>query len=324
MDGEYIEVRADPEDEALFRRFMDLEAGPRRSLADIVMNKISEKREEKEEQSMAVEDQENENNTGIDPKLVKIYSEVGEYLKRYKSGKLPKVFKILPGLSNWEELLYLTRPEEWSPHAVYAATRIFASNLDPARAQRFFNNILLPAVRDDIAASKKLNYHLYRALKKACYKPAAFYKGVLLPLCSSGNCSLREAHIVSSVVLKMSVPQIHSAATLLKLAQMRYSGAQSLFMSALINKKYTLPYRVIDAVVEHFMKFTEVEGKLPVIWHQCLLNFAQRYKQDITREQKDQMKNLLKAHYHYAITPEIRREVFNSTSRGETKVISSV
>lgn len=31
--------------------------------------------------------------------------------------------------------------------------------------------------------SRKLNYHLYQALKKAMYKPAAFFKGILLPLC---------------------------------------------------------------------------------------------------------------------------------------------
>jgi essential nuclear protein 1 len=58
-------------------------------------------------------------------------------LRRYKSGKLPKAFKMLPGLSSWEDYLYLTRPEEWSPHAVYAATRIFASNLNAAMAQRY-------------------------------------------------------------------------------------------------------------------------------------------------------------------------------------------
>ena len=33
---------------------------------------------------------------------------------------------------------------------------------------------------------RKLNYHLYQALKKAMYKPAAFFKGILLPLCEVG------------------------------------------------------------------------------------------------------------------------------------------
>ena len=61
-------------------------------------------------------------------------------------------------------------------HAMRAATRIFASNLNPKMAQRFYALVLLPTVRDDINANKRLNYHYYMALKKALYKPAAFFK----------------------------------------------------------------------------------------------------------------------------------------------------
>lgn len=50
-------------------------------------------------------------------------------------------------------------------------------------AQRFYMLVLLPMVRGDIHDHKKLNFHLYMALKKALYKPAAWYKGILLPLC---------------------------------------------------------------------------------------------------------------------------------------------
>ena len=46
----------------------------------------------------------------------------------------------------------------------------------------FFNLLLLPAVIADIDENKKLNYHYYLALKKACFKPAAFYKGIILPV----------------------------------------------------------------------------------------------------------------------------------------------
>ena len=48
---------------------------------------------------------------------------------------------------------------------------------------RFFNLLLLPRVRDDIAEYKRLNFHLYMSLKKALFKPAAFFKGILIPLC---------------------------------------------------------------------------------------------------------------------------------------------
>jgi hypothetical protein len=44
----------------------------------------------------------------------------------------------------------------------------------------------------------------------------------------------------------------------------------------LLNKKYALPHRVIDAVANHFGAFNEEELALPVIWHQALLTFVQR------------------------------------------------
>jgi len=132
------------------------------------------------------------------------------------------------------------------------------------------------------------------ALKKAMYKSAAFYKGILIPLCEARDCSLREAIIVSSVIRKVSVPALHSSAALLKIAAMPYSGANSLFISVLINKKYALPMRVIVALVEHFLKFKTETRELPVVWHQSLLAFAQRYKQEITLDQKKALKLLLR------------------------------
>ena len=43
--------------------------------------------------------------------------------------------------------------------------------------------MLLPHVLRNIEDYKKLNFHLYIALKKSLYKPAAFFKGILLPMC---------------------------------------------------------------------------------------------------------------------------------------------
>lgn len=64
-----------------------------------------------------------------------------------RSGKLPKAFKIVPRLANWEEVLYVTDPDGWTPAATCEATRLFASNLNPKMAQRYFNLVLLPAVQ---------------------------------------------------------------------------------------------------------------------------------------------------------------------------------
>lgn len=50
----------------------------------------------------------------------------------------------------------------------------------------------------------------------------------------------------------------------------------SYFIKLLVEKKYALPYRVIDAMVAHFMRFSEDSRDMPVIWHQSLLAFMQR------------------------------------------------
>jgi hypothetical protein len=232
--------------------------------------------------------------------------------------------------------------DHWSPVAVAAATKIFASNLNAKMAQRFYNLILLPHVRNDMEQNKKLNWHLYMALKKSVFKPAAFYKGIVLPLCEvmtlpflsprmwpaidvadtralaahvqARNCTLREATIVASIIVKVSIPALQSAVALLKIAQMDYSGtissfrlslislrssssqsfahlyawsfvcmrlcssgANSIFIRVLLDKKYSLPYRVIDALVDHFVGFMKEERQLPVLWHQALLVFVQRF-----------------------------------------------
>ncbi|KAL6043070.1 Bystin [Balamuthia mandrillaris] len=280
---------------------------PRRTLADIIMEKI---KEHEKEGDAPIEQR-------LDPKVVEVYKGVGQVLSRYRSGAMPKAFKIIPSLSNWEEILYLTDPDHWSPPAVRMATRIFASNLNAKMAQRFYSLILYPRVRDDIQEHKKLNWHLYMALKKSVFKPAAFFKGIILPLCEAGDCTLREATIIGSVVVKVSIPALHSAVALLKLAEMDYSGANSIFIRILLDKKYNLPYRVIDSLVRHFMRFFEEERELPVLWHQALLVFVQRYKEDLTPQQKKQLKRLIKTKNHRVISPEIHRELVNSRSRGE-------
>lgn len=54
---------------------------------------------------------------------------------------------------------------------------------------------------------------------------------------------------------------------------------------------------------------------LPVLWHQCLLVFVQRYKEDMSSEQKESLFELMRKHNHDKITPEIRRELVNSKCR---------
>jgi essential nuclear protein 1 len=307
-DQGYVTVAEDAdglnaEEEALVASMMN-PSEERRTLADIILEKIEEKEAEKRGEVVA----EDEGIT-LPPKVIEVYTDIGKILGRYTSGKLPKAFKVIPSLSNWEEVLYLTRPDKWTPQAMFQATRIFASNLNPKMAQRFYNLVLLDAVRADIQSSKKLNYHYYMSLKKSVYKPAAFFKGILLPLLQD-NCTLREAAIVASALQRVSIPSHHSAVAIHKLAGLEYSGASSIFIKTLLNKKYSLPAPVIGSLVRHYASFIEDERQMPVLWHQSLLVFVQRYKNEIKDEARESLRLVMKKHFHPKITPEIRRELF--------------
>nr|XP_034187076.1 bystin [Osmia lignaria] len=308
----YEDIQINEEDERAIEMFMSKDPTPMKTLADIILEKLTEKKTEIETQfsdvgSMQMQD--------LDPRVKAMYEGVRDVLSKYRSGKLPKAFKIVPSLKNWEQILYITDPTKWSAAAMYQATRIFASNLKEKMAQRFYNLVLLPRIRDDIAEYKRLNFHLYQALRKALFKPAGFMKGILLPLLESGTCTLREAVIIGSVIAKNSIPILHSSAAMLKIAEMDYTGANSIFLRIFFDKKYALPYRVIDAVVFHFIRFERDPRELPVLWHQSLLVFVQRYKGDISSEQREALLGLLRKQSHHSITPEVRRELQHAKCR---------
>ncbi|XP_049951489.1 bystin [Schistocerca serialis cubense] len=312
--ADYSEIKVDENDVEDYERFMNKNPEPQRTLGDVIAETIALKQTELQTQfsdagSILMQD--------LDPRLRQMYEGVRDVLSKYRSGKLPKAFKIIPHLRNWEQILYITDPPKWSAAAMYQATRIFASNLKEKMAQRFYNLVLLPRIRDDICEYKRLNFHLYQALRKALFKPGAFMKGMLLPLCESGTCTLREAIIFGSVIARNSIPILHSSAAILKIAEMDYNGANSIFLRIFLDKKYALPYRVVDAVVFHFLRFERDRRELPVLWHQALLTFVQRYKGDISSEQKAAVLGLLRHQSHPSITPEVRRELQAARCRDE-------
>jgi essential nuclear protein 1 len=144
---------------------------------------------------------------------------------------------------------------------------------------------------------------------------------------------LREAQIVSGVLTRVSIPVLHSAAaikTLCDIAAEQASqnsecvSATNLFLRTLLEKKYALPWQCVDSLVFHFIRdaaaVREIQGtgprSLPVIFHQCMLAFAQRYRNDITEDQREALLDLLLSHGHDQIAPEIRRELLAGRGRG--------
>ena len=320
------------------------EEGKSRNLADIILQRIAEKEALDAARAGGQPTQHfvggglPEDAVEVPAKVADTFTKVGKLLSRYKSGPLPKPFKVLPTLPQWPDLLSITRPGNWTPHAVYRATKIFIS-APVATGQYFCETVLLDRAREDIHETKKLNVHLYNALKAAFYRPSAFFKGFLFPLVES-SCTLREAHIISSVLAKIKIPVLHSAAALLRLCEIsaeqtsnvnsEAAGAANIFIRILLAKKYALPYKVVDALVFHFLRFraskeqeqevlASKEAKLPVLWHQSLLIFAQTYRNEITEDQREALLDLLLARGHSKIGPEVRRELVAGRNRAGEK-----
>jgi len=276
------------------------------NLADLILQKIQDHEAKKDRQEAH---QDSAASFGLSPKVIKVYADIGVWLARYKMGKIPKAFKVIPSLTNWEEVLALTKPLNWSPAAMYEAVAIFASNLNPRMAQRFYNLVLLPAIRQNIQSYGKLNFHYYRSLRKTIFKPAAFFKGIVLPL-ATDNCTLNEASLICSVLAKTSIPVMHASAAIVRLCTMSpWYGTTSIILACLLNKKYALPLQVIEHVVAHFYAFTPDERALPVVWHRSFLVFVQRYKFELNEDQKKRIREVVKVHWHESIGIEVRREL---------------
>jgi essential nuclear protein 1 len=313
FDGDYEDdTNFDIEEQEILNKFMPPSMGERRTLADMIMEKIQQHEMQAQPSEQPAQQAQPAASQDLNPQIVHVYTQVGELLSRYKSGKLPKAFKIIPTLANWEHVMWLTRPDKWTPHATHKAVKIFLSNLKGNNVQRFYNTVLLNKVRQDLDENKKLNYHLYLALRRALYKPAAFFKGVLFPLCEDG-CSLREATVFASLLAKTSIPVLHSSAALLHIAEMDYSGPNSLVIRVLLDKKYALPFKVLEALVQHFYRFVHDERTMPVLWQQSLLVFCQRYKLDLSPDQRRLIQEVVKSKFHDKISPEIRRELGEAT-----------
>lgn len=303
-EGEDVELTF--EEEELLQKYMD--DIPQRNLSNLIMEKLAQVTSDSGS-ALSVP------GNAISEKIIEVYTQVGLHLARYRSGKVPKAFRVIPSLRNWEQILQLTNPEAWTPQATVIATKLFSSNLNAKMAQRFYNTVLLPKVLLDISTHKKLNFHYFQCLKDALFKPAAFFKGILLPMAIDG-CSLREAMILGSVLRKFSIPAIHSGVAILKLTELEYSPSRIFLIKTLLNKKYSLPRRVLDSVVKYFLNFFQWNGApLPVVWHQALLVLAQRYKCSLNANQKDGLKQLLKLHEHRIISKEIHRELFLTNSQ---------
>ena len=249
----------------------------------------------------------------INQKIVQAYKLVGEVLRTYTSGKLPKAFNIISSTEDWEDLINLTEPYNWTPQAMYEAVIQFSS-AEILMSYIFYEKYLVPAIRLDIKKNKKLNIHYYNCLKRALFKPSAFFKGIILPM--SKTLSVKEASIIGSILRKCSIPNNHASAAIVKLAQLCKTDKKGIsvgalyFIRLLLSKKYALPKEVKEDLVKFFLGYLDFDKeKLPVIWHQALLCFIQHYKLDLNENEKIKLKELNNKVGHHIIGGEIFKEL---------------
>ena len=249
----------------------------------------------------------------INQKIVEAYKLVGEVLRTYTSGKLPKAFNILSSTEDWEDLVNITEPYNWTPQAMYEAIIQFSS-ADSSIGTIFYEKYLVPALRSDIKKNKKLNIHYYNCLKRALFRPSAFFKGIILPM--SKTLSGKEASIIGSILRKCSIPNNHASAAIVKLSELCKNDKKGVsvgalfFMRLLLVKKYAFPKEVKECLVKFFMGYYNFDkDKLPVLWHQTFLCFVQHYKLDLTEEEKMNLKDLNNKIGHHIIQTEIAKEL---------------
>eukprot|EP01056_Protomagalhaensia_sp_Gyna25_P005446 Protomagalhaensia_sp_Gyna_25__5445@NODE_712_length_2795_cov_40_927068_g554_i0_p1_GENE_NODE_712_length_2795_cov_40_927068_g554_i0NODE_712_length_2795_cov_40_927068_g554_i0_p1_ORF_typecomplete_len408_score74_98Bystin/PF05291_11/2_7e80_NODE_712_length_2795_cov_40_927068_g554_i0361259 len=239
------------------------------------------------------------------------YSNLGKFMARFRSGKLPQLLKCIPSLKNWLDILWLTNPENWTFHAIKEATPIFVHGLRSKEVARYLQYVVLPAVLKSIDKTQKLNVQLFETLKKSIYKAQEWIKGIYFPIILDDACTYRRAAIINAVLAKCSITPITSGALLVKLALLPSHNNVIIYsMVRIINKKHNLPLNVINVMVDFFRRWLEIDEEPTVIWHQLMLVFVQRWKDDLNQLQKEALKIVMRRHPHPKVSAEVRRELF--------------
>ena len=153
-----------------------------------------------------------------DPKVQEVYTKLGGILRIYKSGKLPKAVNVLAStkIPDWEDLLELSNPLNWSPNAMEAVTVLFSQTASDKVLTKFIQNTLLEYVQNILENAKKLPRPVWNALMAAARRPPCFIKGLLLPLSTELQVTMKEARIISAIVTKVKLPRDHMNALLIK------------------------------------------------------------------------------------------------------------
>ncbi|EPT03096.1 hypothetical protein FOMPIDRAFT_1047087 [Fomitopsis schrenkii] len=212
-------------------------AGERRTLAKIIFSRM-------QSGTTVIWEIEHDPAAGLNPKAVELYTKVS-VLTRCESGPLPNTFTIQPSVPAWAcTVAYQAGKLDTSGMACRRHADIRFT--DPA-VTSFLEGVHLDAIREGIRLTRE------GARKN---KSNRKLNAIVSPLLNLGR-TLQEAAIIASGLAKVKVPLLHSAAVLIRLANMDYSSLNSLFICVLLDKKHALPYKIIDALVFHSIRLSK-------------------------------------------------------------------
>ncbi|AFP65245.1 bystin-like protein (nucleomorph) [Chroomonas mesostigmatica CCMP1168] len=228
----------------------------------------------------------------IKNKIFKILERTGTILKIYRSGKSPKIIKIISVLKNFEEIIWFTRPDQWSFQALYTITRLYFGSLNDEQLDRFFGLVLVPRIQEGILKKKKICYHLYLTINFSSSRPKLFFSSIIIPLCASKTSSEKEAIIFGFIISKRSFPldQIISILVFL-LKKTSFTSSQITIIRAILAKNYNLPNKILDFFVDFFY---ENKQKIKFNKHKkCYLIFFKNYSTFLSHSEKKKLTKLM-------------------------------
>lgn len=258
------------------------------------------------------------------PEVVEIYQKLGVLLRNYKSGKLPKAINVVASqnIPDWFELLEYSQPDNWSVNAIKEVTTLFAQTANEARCLKFYRDILLEYIRNILDDNKKLPRNIWATLQTAARRSKPFVLGIMKPLATEGQCTPKDARVISQLVTRVKLPNDLVNSFLIWLCEGKeISLTRTIFVIRFVQKGKVLAIRAVDAVFGYFMQFAGVTEQQPVIWHQALKDFAKHYAKDLTLEQKEIMVGDLCSKQHKpGMTPEIKKMIMEAPTRDDNAV----
>ncbi|KAA3674638.1 essential nuclear protein 1 [Paragonimus westermani] len=121
----------------------------------------------------------------------------------------------------------------------------------------FYENYLLPKVKQDIEENRRLCVQLFEALIASMFRPEEFVSGVFLPWIQS-EMSKTEGIILAHLIKKATLKARFAAVALALSLEEEFSIPRSMVIEALLSKHYHMPEAALERVLQYFLRWVNV------------------------------------------------------------------